>query len=78
MTFEERIGSMMEWNLDANLYSSLLCMLLVLLLGGIVGYKAHKALKEGDLEKAEHGILLMGTWLLVGIDGFSAERMGTS
>ena len=76
MTFEERIASMMDWNLDANLYSSLLCMLLVLLLGGIVGYKAHKALKEGSLEKAEHGVLLMGTWLLEGIEGFSAERMG--
>lgn len=76
MTFEERIASIMDWNLDANLYSSLLCMLLVLIVGAIIGVKAHRALKTGHLEKANHGILFYACWLFEGIEYFAAERMG--
>ncbi|HBE98640.1 MAG TPA: hypothetical protein DDW18_01125, partial [Firmicutes bacterium] len=60
MSLEERIKDMFvfDWDhLNAPLFSSLLIILVLMVLGILVGMKARKAIKKGAYRHAPKGIL---------------------
>ena len=72
MTYKDKIAHMLDWNMDPQLYSSLICMLIVLILAIIVGIKARRA---SHLEKPK-GLLLLAEWFYELCHRFTVGNMG--
>ena len=56
-TYQDKIAHMFDWSADAPLYSSLLVMLLLLILGAVIGILATVAYHKKTYLKRPHGIL---------------------
>lgn len=76
MTFEERISHMLDWEMDAPLYSSLLVMLIVLILGIIVGFLARRGLKKKTYLERPKGLLYLAELYTGYIEKFVEDNMG--
>lgn len=59
MTFEERIQSMVVWDMDPALYSSLLAMLVVLAIAIAIGVLARRAIKKETYLERPKGLLFL-------------------
>lgn len=82
MTFEEKIQSMFEWNgwdsIDAPLLSSLIVMALLLIIGIVIGIRAHVGLKRQEYLKRPKGILFLAEEFYRLCDRFTVDNMGES
>lgn len=74
--FQDRLNNFFSWDLDASLFSSLMVMLVLLILGIIVGVKARRAYKRKDYLKRPRGILFFAEWYYEYVDGFVTNNMG--
>lgn len=79
---QERMESMFTWkgaeSLDAPLYSSLLIMLILLLLGAIIGIRATIGLKKKEYLKRPKGILFLAEIYYDMCQKFVGSNMGAS
>jgi len=80
MTFDEKIQSMFEWNgwdsIDAPLLSSLIVMAFLLIIGIIIGIKAHIGYKKKTYLSRPKGILFLAEEFYNLCDRFVADSMG--
>lgn len=74
--FDDRVAKFFDFDLDAGLYSSLMVMLILLILGIVIGVKAKKAYKRQDYLKRPRGILFFAEWYYEFLDGFVSNNMG--
>ncbi len=78
----ERMASMFEWNgadsLDAPLYSSLIIMIVLLLIGAIIGIRATVALKKKEYLERPKGILFLAELYYDMCHNFTVSNMGES
>lgn len=79
--YHDRLNDMFkfgwEW-LDAPLFSSLLVMLVLLILGVVIGIKAHKAVKKGQYKEAPRGLLFWADAYYDYVTNFTVGNMGKS
>lgn len=56
-TYQDRLSHFFDWSIDAPLYSSLLVMLILLVLGIFIGIKAKRAYRRKDYLRRPKGLL---------------------
>lgn len=75
-TYLDKIAHMMDWNMDASMYSSLFVMAIILILAIIVGIKARIAYRRKDYLKRPKGLLMLSEWYVEFCDNFAVDKMG--
>lgn len=75
-TVDERFATMLDWDLDPNLYSSLIVMGVLLLLGIVVGISARRAYKREDYKKRPKGLMFYAEQYVNFVDRFAINTMG--
>ncbi len=78
ITYMDKIAHMFDWAMDPQLYSSLLIMAVLLILGAIVGVKARIAYKKKDYLKRPKGLLFFAEWYEEMCEGFVKGDMGAA
>lgn len=81
MSLTERIKDMLvfDWDhLNAPLFSSLLIILVLMILGIIVGIKAKRAIKTGAYKHAPRGLLFWADAYYDYVSNFTVNNMGNS
>ena len=81
MSLSDRIKDMFvfDWeHLNGPLFSSLLLILILMILGIIIGIKANKAVKNGSYKHAPRGILFWADAYYDYITNFTVSNMGKS
>lgn len=76
MTFEDRIHQMLNWEIDAPLYSSLIIIAILIVLFVIMGIRFRKALKKEEWKEAPRGLVLMGEYYYEFVNKFVKNNMG--
>lgn len=77
----ERLKDMLTFDLEhlvGPLFSSLLIIVVLLILGSVIGIKANKAVKNGDYKKAPRGILFWADAYYDYVSNFTISNMGNS
>ena len=69
---DERLASFFSFQIDAPIYSSLIVMAIILILGTVVGIQAHFA----DPLKPTHGLLFLAVWGVENLQKWIANTMG--
>ena len=77
-TYEYKLAHMLDWDLDPQLFSSLMVMLIVLVLAILLGIKARIGLKKKTYLKRPKGLLFLGELYYDTCHDFVTSRMGAS
>jgi F-type H+-transporting ATPase subunit a len=77
-TYQDKIAHMFDWSMDAPLYSSLLVMLILLILGIVIGVWATIAYKKKEYLKRPKGILFLAEEYEGFCEKFTLDDMGSS
>lgn len=76
MTFEERVGTMFDWEIDAPLYSSLIVILLLIILCVVCFFRFRRAMKKEEYKQPPRGFLLFAEWYYDFVHKFTINNMG--
>lgn len=74
--FNYKIAHFFDWNIDAPLYTSLIVMIVLIVLGVIIGIKATYGLKKKKYLQEPKGFMLLVEIYYEFIDKFTKDKMG--
>ena len=75
MDINEKVRHMFDWNMDGPLYTSLIVMLALLIVGIIVGVQARVSLKKKKYLNRPKGLLMLAEWGVEKVDGWTKDTM---